>query len=34
MAAGDGSNIKEIVNTTVNGTVDEPRAIVVDPFNK
>ncbi|XP_065905355.1 very low-density lipoprotein receptor-like isoform X2 [Dysidea avara] len=34
MAGGDGSNPRVIANTTVNGTVEEPRAIVIDPFHK
>ena len=34
MAGGDGSNPIVIVNTAVNGTVEEPRAIVIDPFHK
>ena len=30
----NGKNRRVIVNATVNGTVEEPRAIAVDPFNK
>jgi len=34
MAGRNGSNPRVIVSTAVNGTVEEPRAIVIDPFNK
>lgn len=29
-----GKNQKVIVNASTNGTIEEPRAIAVDPFNK
>ena len=34
VADRNGKNQRVIVNTTTNGTVEEPRAIAVDPFNK
>ena len=34
VADRNGKNRRVIVNATVNGTIEEPRAIVVDPFRK
>ena len=34
VADRNGKHRRVIINTTVNATIEEPRAIAVDPFNK